>query len=302
LVADPQRVALNISSIWPSSRPSSGRLITLISRDPVRRSRAAGELLTSALVVIAALGASGSPHAAAADAPAYARLLKAHVRPGSVSGIHLHLVDYQGIKADPSYAQALRDLAEARTERLTSHADRLAFWANAYNLLAIKAVLDQYPVTSIKDGGSLIQSIWKKKVGMVAGKAYALDHIEHDILRKQFTEPRVHFAIVCASLSCPDLRTEPFEGARLEGQLAEATADFLGNPTKGLQPGADGKTARVSSIFKWFAEDFAAAGGAAQFIKRGADSSLAGRLAGLTDRGLSYLPYDWSLNDTVRGR
>ena len=186
----------------------------------------------SALVVIAALGASGGPHAAAADATAYARLLKAHVRPGSVSGIHLHLVDYQGIKADPSYAQALRDLAEVRIERLTSDADRLAFWVNAYNLLAIKAVLDQYPVASIKDGGSVIQSIWKKKVGMVAGKAYALDDIEHAILRKQFTEPRIHFAIVCASLSCPDLRTEPFERARLEAQLAEATADFLGNPTR----------------------------------------------------------------------
>ena len=268
----------------------------------MRRNRAARELLTSALVVIGALGASGGPHTAAADEAAYPTLLKSHVRPGSVSGIRLHLVDYQAIKADPGYAQALRDLAEARTERLTSDADRLAFWVNAYNLLAIKAVLDQYPVASIKDGGSLIQSIWKKKVGMVAGKAYALDDIEHDILRKQFMEPRVHFAIVCASLSCPDLRTEPFEGARLEAQLAEATAAFLGNPTKGLQPGADGKAARVSSIFKWFADDFAAAGGVAQFIQRRADGALAGRLAGLTDRGLSYLPYDWSLNDTARSR
>jgi hypothetical protein len=276
--------------------------VALTRRFLVRRTRGPGELLTSALLLIAALGASGGTHAAAADATAYAKLLKAHVRPGSVSGIRLHLVDYQEIKADPSYPQALKDLAEARPERLTSDADRLAFWANAYNLLAIKAVLDQYPVASIKDGGSVIRSIWKKKIGRVAGKAYALDDIEHDILRKQFMEPRVHFAIVCASLSCPDLRAEPFEGARLETQLGEATAAFLGNPTKGLQPGADGKTARVSSIFKWFAADFAAAGGAAQFIRRGADSPLAGRLSGLTDRGLSYLPYDWSLNDTARGR
>ena len=69
-----------------------------------------------------------------------------------------------------------------------------------------------------------------------------------------------------------------------------------------MRPGADGKAARVSSIFKWFADDFAAAGGAAPFIQADADNSLAGRLAGLTDRGLSYLPYDWSLNDVVRGR
>src|SRR6266498_3550071 len=112
-----------------------------MSRFLGRRSRTARKLLTSALVVIGALGASGGPHAAAADATSYATLLKAHVRPGSVSGIHLHLVDYQRIKAEPSYPQALRDFAEARTERLTSGADRLAFWANAYSLLAIKAVL-----------------------------------------------------------------------------------------------------------------------------------------------------------------
>ena len=97
-------------------------------------------------------------------------------------------------------------------------------------------------------------------------------------------------------------RPEPFEGARLEAQLVEATAAFLGNPTKGLQPGVDRKAARVSSIFKWFADDFAAAGGVAQFIQRRADGALPGRPAGLTDRGLSYLPYDWSLNDTARSR
>jgi hypothetical protein len=134
----------------------------------------------------------------------------------------------------------------------------------------------------------------------VAGRAYALDDIEHGILRKEFREPRVHFAIVCASLSCPDIRSEPFQGARLNAQLADAAATFLANPTKGLEPGPDGKTARVSSIFKWFADDFAAQGGVAQFIRRSADRATAARLAGLTDRGLSYLDYDWSLNDAGR--
>src|SRR5207253_925131 len=79
--------------------------------------------------------------------------------------------------------------------------------------------------------------------------------------------PRVHFAIVCASLSCPDLRLEPYEASRLESQLDEQVAAFLSNPTKGLQPGPDGKTARVSSIFKWFAGDFAGSGGVAAFIR-----------------------------------
>ncbi len=222
------------------------------------------------VVVLAAAGVlvTSAEALAGPDSAAYGRLLATHVRPGTVNGIQLHLVDYTAVKTDPTYAQALADLAEARLDRLGTEAERFAFWANAYNLLAIKAVLDRYPVRSIKDGGSLLQSIWKRKVGTVAGREYALDDIEHGILRKESPEPRVHFAIVCASLSCPDLRLEPYQGTRLTAQLADAAATFLANPTKGLEPGSDGKTARVSSIFKWFAEDFAAQGGVAQFIRR----------------------------------
>ena len=127
----------------------------------------------------------------------------------------------------------------SRLDGLAGERERFAFWANAYNLLAIKAVLDQYPTRSIRDGGSLLQPIWKKKVGTVAGREYALDDIEHGILRREFKEPRVHFAIVCASLSCPDLRPEPFGAERLDAQLDEQTRAFLANPTKGLAPGAE---------------------------------------------------------------
>ena len=191
-------------------------------------------------------------------------------------------------------------LAGARVEALGSDAEREAFWINAYNLLAIKAVLDQYPTVSIKDGGSLFSPIWKKSIGAVGGPPYSLDAIEHGILRKAFREPRVHFAIVCASLSCPDLRPEPFVAARLGAQLDGQTAAFLGNPAKGLAPGADGRSARVSSIFKWFAGDFESSGGVPAFIRAKAASDVAVRIRALTDAGLSYLDYDWSLNDTAR--
>jgi hypothetical protein len=222
------------------------------------------------------------------------------VRPGVVGGIKLALVDYRAVKADPAYAQALNALAESRPDALTSDAERIAFWVNAYNLAAIKAVLDQYPTKSVKDGGSLLSPIWKKKVVTVARTVYSLDDIEHGILRKAFREPRVHFAIVCASLSCPDLRAEPFEAARLDAQLDQQAAAFLSNVTKGLEPGADGKTTRVSSIFKWFAGDFAASGGVAAFIRAKSSPAVAARLGALTDAGLSYLDYDWSLNDIAR--
>ena len=272
-------------------------LISLIPRWLQRRSRLAGDLLKAA--VIAALLGAALP-ADAAENDAYARLLKAHVRPGTVSGIRLALVDYRAVKADPAYAQALNALAESRPDALTSDAERIAFWVNAYNLAAIKAVLDQYPTRSIKDGGSLLSSIWKKKVATVARTVYSLDDIEHGILRKAFREPRVHFAIVCASLSCPDLPAEPFDAARFDAQLDQQAAAFLSNATKGLKPGADGKTARVSSIFKWFAGDFAASGGVAAFIRARSSPEVAARLGALTDAGLSYLDYDWSLNDNAR--
>lgn len=231
---------------------------------------------------------------------AYARLLEAHVRPGTVSGIRLNLVDYAALKADPNYARALDELSTTRPETFGSEAARFAFWVNAYNLLAIKTVADRYPIKSIRDGGGLFATIWKTKVGVAAERERTLDQIEHEILRKEFREPRVHFAIVCASLSCPDLRPEPFVAERLDTQLDEATRAFLANSTKGLAVGADGRHVRVSTIFKWFAEDFTP--GVVEFIRAHVEPARASQLAGLTPGGLSYLDYDWSLNDAARAR
>lgn len=249
-------------------------LISLIPRWLQRRSNLAGDLLTTAVIATllgAALPAYAAGPAYVAGNDAYARLLKAHVKPGTASGIRVALVDYRAVKADPSYAQALNALVESRPEALTSDAERVAFWVNAYNLAAIKAVLDDYPTRSIKDGGSLLSPIWKKKV-----------------------------AIVCASLSCPDLRAELFDAARLDALLHEQAAAFLSNPAKGLRPGADGRTARVSSIFKWFAGGFSVSGGVAAFIRVKSSPDIAARLGALADAGLSYLDHDWSLNDTAR--
>jgi uncharacterized membrane protein YdjX (TVP38/TMEM64 family) len=273
-------------------------LISLLPRWLGRRSRLAGDLLKSGLVATTCLAAALPAPAAADDA--YARLLSSHVRPGTVGGIRLHLVDYRAVKADPAYGEAIGALGRADPGALAGEAERVAFWINAYNLLAIKAVLDQYPTRSIRDGGSLLSPIWKRKVGTVGSVAYSLDEIEHGILRQIFREPRVHFALVCASLSCPDLRPEPYAAARLVSQLDEQTAGFLSNPTKGLEPGPDGRTARVSSIFRWFAGDFAVAGGVAAFIRARSGPEAGSRIRLLTEAGLSYLDYDWSLNDTAR--
>ena len=262
--------------------------------------RRLGDFAGASLLVVAALGATPATAQEAQEPTAYARLLEAHVRPVTITGIRLNGVDYAALRADPDYARAITDLAAAHLDGLPSATARIAFWVNAYNLLAIKAVVDHYPVPSIKDGGSLLRPIWKRPVGTVAGRDYTLDAIEHDILRARFREPRVHLALVCASLSCPDLRPEPYAANRLDAQLTDAARRFLANPTKGLQLGPDGRTARVSAIFKWFAEDFGGPDGVVRFIRAAADPAVVERLAGLDGRRLSYLDYDWSLNDLRR--
>lgn len=265
-------------------------------REPIHQRAALGVFAT----LLGALLGAGP--ALAAEETAYGRLLANHVRPGTVSGIDLNLVDYDAVAKDPDYQRALADFASARPGDLATEDERFAFWANAYNLLAIKTIVDRRPIASIKDGGNFLFPIWKKKVGTVAGKEYSLDEIEHGILRAEFDEPRVHFAVVCASLSCPDLRAEPYDGTRLGQQLDDQTALFLANRTKGLRPGKDGTSAEVSSIFKWFGDDFTAAGGVAAFVRGKSDPATARAVAGLTDGGISYLDYDWSLNDTARAK
>lgn len=251
---------------------------------------------------ILAVAAGAVGQAEAADETPYGRLLARHVKPGTVSGIQLNLVDYQAVAEDSDYPEALAELEAAKPADLATEDDRFAFWVNAYNLLAMKTVIDRYPMSSIKDGGNFLFPIWKKKVGTAAGREYSLDEIEHGILREEFDEPRVHFAVVCASLSCPDLRAEPFEGHRLDAQLDEQARSFLANRTKGLVPGKDASTAEVSSIFKWFGEDFDGVGGVAKFIRAKSDPETRVSVSTLTDDGISYLDYDWSLNDTARAR
>lgn len=257
-------------------------------------------LLLSALPVLALAATVGSGDQPFAS-QAYRRLLGRHVSPGTIDGISSTLVDYGSLRADPDYSRALDDFTGADPARM-SRTERFAFWINAYNLMAIKTVVDRYPMSSIKDGGNLLFPIWKKKVATVAGKERNLDEVEHAILRPEFGDPRVHFAIVCASLSCPDLRNEPYGPDRLDAQLDDAARAFLANGSKGLAMPETGDVVRVSRIFKWFGDDFAAGGGVPAFLLANAPAAFASRLKNLAPGELSYLNYDWSLNDRARAK
>lgn len=222
-------------------------------------------------------------------------LLKKYVASKTIEGIPLNAVNYQALGKDPLYKTVIAELEKASVSTLTTQEEKLAFWINAYNVMAVKMVLDHYPVKSIKDAGGFLSAVWKLNVGMVGGKERTLNEIEHDILRKM-GEPRIHVAIVCASLSCPDLRPEAYTPERLHEQLDEQMMAFLANPQKGLQVDEFKQRLYLSSIFKWFAEDFEAKGGVRQFSAKYVPEPLSAYLKNNTIR-LSYLDYNWNLNE-----
>ena len=219
------------------------------------------------------------------DHSLYARLLFRHVHDGRV--------DYDGFKTDEAMLdQYLQKSAQVVPESLEQH-EAMAFYINLYNAWTIKLILSKYPdLKSIKDLGGLFNSPWKKALVKLSGRTVTLDHIEHDILRPKFKDPRVHFAINCASNGCPPLAPFPYTGERLEEQLDAAVRAFLNNPDSNY---LEGNNLHVSRIFKWFGEDFN--NDVIGFFRRYADDDLKKRLDEKKGKlRISYLDYDWSLN------
>lgn len=215
----------------------------------------------------------------------YGMLLARHVQNG--------LVDYAGFKREEELLDRYLDLLSRVDPEGLSRAEQFAFYINAYNAWTIKLVLGRWPrVSSIKELGTWFRSPWKIPLARIAGGLLTLDEIEHGILRPRFADPRVHFAVNCASRGCPPLLAEPYLGARLEEQLERATADFLNDPARYRLEEPD---FWVSSLFKWFAEDFPQ--GVPAFYLRFARGELRARLAAAGDRlRVRYLDWDWSLN------
>ncbi len=219
---------------------------------------------------------------------AYAELLKTYVHDGRV--------DYRGLKqAEARLDLYLKYLARADPQAL-SRAGQMALYINAYNACTLKLILEHFedgrPVRSIKRIGGFFTKPWDIRFCRVGGETLTLDEIEHDILRPVFKDPRVHFAVNCASLSCPPLISEPYREAILERQLDASTTVFINDP--GSNYLEDGKL-HVSRIFKWFAEDFPE--GVIPFVLRFARGDLRERLNAAGDRiSVRYLDYDWSLN------
>lgn len=218
----------------------------------------------------------------------YQKILSQYVRTEIHDGITLNWVKYSDLKNDAEFTQLVNQFEEFSPGHLEGNQEQLAFYINAYNILALKTVIDHWPVKSIKDVGSFLKPVWKQEVGSIGGKQVSLDEIENEVLRPM-GDPRIHMAIVCASVSCPDLRTEPYTAKNLNEQLDDQASKFLSNPQKGLN--IEGNEAKTSKIFDWFADDFIKANGSIRdFITQFSDISEDIKLT----RG--GLPYNWSVN------
>jgi hypothetical protein len=225
------------------------------------------------------------PARAEVDNTIYAALLHKYVQDGAVS--------YQGFKNDEQMLDQYLDVLAGVDAPALTRDERFAFYVNAYNAWTIKLILSRYPnVQSIKDLGGFLQSPWSKPIARIDGAVLSLDNIEHDILRPQFKDPRVHFAVNCASKGCPPLLGEPYTGVQLNSQLDGVARAFINDPERNR---LDGQVLYVSQIFKWFAADFD--NDIIAFFKRFAAEPLKTALERrASDIKITYLEYDWSLN------
>lgn len=241
-------------------------------------------------------GAFLCPHAADAGSfdhthQQFTDILKQYVENG--------LVDYSGLQANrgelDEYLGRLASVPLNRFQAWTTD-QQLAFLINLYNAQTLRLVLDHYPVKSIKDIGGFLTKPWDLKVVDLFGKVISLDTVEHGMIRKNYGDSRIHFAVVCAALGCPNLRSEAYQAHKLSEQLDEQAQIFLSDRKKN---GIDLENAilYLSPIFKWYKDDFEEhSGGLASYVSRYLQRDIAGRLQ--TEKfKIRYTDYDWSLNE-----
>ncbi|MBI1374370.1 MAG: DUF547 domain-containing protein [Phycisphaera sp.] len=247
------------------------------------------------------------------DYAAYAAALSTHV---SDDGF----VDYTSLKAHRAdLDQFVKQLAvlDAKAFNAWPEADRLALLINAYNAFTLRLIIDHYPIksgffASLRFPRNSIRQIggaWDKVTFNLMGRNVTLEHIEHEMLRKQYHEPRLHMAINCASVGCPPLRNEPFTGDKLDEQLDAQSGRFMATAGK-FRIDRKAGVVYLSPIFKWFGDDFVAAYKPASGFGNGGEAlravlHFASRHVGASDATFlsegrydtAWLDYDWTLNE-----
>ena len=214
----------------------------------------------------------------------WTNLLQKHVNPDG-------WVNYEGFIKDSlqlnNYLQQIE--SNYPNEKNWSREQILAYWINAYNAYTVQIVIRNYPVASIKDikpGVAFLNSVWDIKFITIEGEQLDLNNIEHNILRKM-NEPRIHFAVNCASYSCPKLLNTAYEAATIDNQLNQQAIDFINDPKRNV---ITAEKADVSSIFNWFTGDFTNDGSLKDFLNKYSKVPIA------ENTGINFLEYNWNLN------
>lgn len=252
-------------------------------------------------MTVAAISLTTTLQAQTVDHSAYDRLLKAHV----VNG----LVDYDAFKADPAFAGYLKLLAATNPASLP-RTEQLALWINAYNAYTIQLINNKGERESIRNvnkslGFLKFKGPWSEAFAVVGGKTYSLDDIEQRTIRPTFREPRIHFALVCAAIGCPPLRSEAYTSARIEAQLNEQAVKFLTQTPSKNRVDVASRTVYHSQVFTFsnYLNDFGGSKAAmGRFIARYYPAGPEKSLLESGDFTAVKTDYDWSLNSQSNGR
>lgn len=228
----------------------------------------------------------------------YTSLLQKYVQQGKVN--------YKELCKNPDLSNYISSLEASDPEHITDDKSRLAFWINAYNAYTLKIICDYYPVKSINDlhsGGLALGSvfkttIWDKDIVVINHKNTSLNNIEHRIIRPEFQDFRIHFALVCAAKSCPALRSEAYEGLTLDQQFDDQAKLFLSDSSKNRFDNAAQK-ASISKIFDWYQKDFGNNKNEVLLaISKYLPDQIRKSIQSAPDKWeVAYTNYDWSLNE-----
>ncbi len=198
-------------------------------------------------------------------------------------------VNYSELKKESAQLdQYLKLIQAAHPNESWSINERKAYWINVYNAFTVKLILNHYPVKSIKDIGGTLSSPWDIRFIEIEGKSYNLNELEHQILRPIFKDPRIHFAINCASFSCPKLLNEAMIADKVEEQLTALGKSFVNDSKRNI---LSAEAIQISEIFKWFQEDFTQKGSLIDFLNQYSQTKIS------AEAKMTYLDYNWTLNE-----
>lgn len=205
------------------------------------------------------------------------------------------LVNYKGINTEKQKLKSYLAMLEKNPPKDNwSEDEQLAYWINAYNAFTISLILEHHPINSIKDIGAIVKipfvnTPWDIKFIHIGNNTYDLNNIEHGIIRKKFNEPRIHFALVCAAISCPKLQNQAYLPNKIDEQLTNAAKDFLADPSKNefISP----TKARVSKLFDWYGGDFKKEMNLIEYINKYSPMKLESHAK------IDWKDYNWTLNE-----